>query len=484
MNINEVIKKAEEIGSYFVTITTKDKTKDGNDLEHFVFRKEFSIDDIPLSLDASVRSMGIKLEKPVDVIIPPHTKEYDKLKICIISHFNRMPQSYSPARAVKNQIKILSENGHDVTFLVQDGSPLTSDDLGCRVKAVMPKFKREKMVVSEEGKMKLIDLFREELTGNYDCVITHDFFIQDTVTYSAAIKECGVPIPWLHFARSGVGHNMDFSMPNARFVYLNRHDIGKFARAIKVKPEQCRSVFNEKDPAFMFGFHPITRMIINKFRLWERDIVKVYPVCSTRLDAKNLDGIIKIFVELKRLGNKVCLIIANSNGRRRVEDLKRKQEMAKEMGLNEDEFLFTSLLTSNEYNTETEVPNKVCAELMQISNLFIAASAAEVGPNILLEGAMSKNLIVVNEDLPLNYDFVDKNNVLSYPFTSSGSMHYSGREKASLNKIARKITGEIRSNKADQSFRKVWRNHNSQAIYEMLMDVIVELIEDYKNNKL
>jgi len=484
MQLDEIIKKAKDLNSYFITITTKDKDKEVGDLEHYVFRKEFSFDDVPASLDDSVRSMGVSLEKPVDVITPPKRKVYPTLKMAIISHFNRMPQSYSPARAVKNQIKILKENGHDVCFFVQEGSPLTETGLGCTVKAIIPKFKREKMVINEDAKGKLIDVFREELTGNYDCVITHDFFIQDTITFSEAIKECGVKIPWLHFARSGVAHPMDFSMPNARFVYLNKNEIGKFARAIKVEPSQCRAVFNEKDPSFMFNFHPTTRMIIHKFQLWERDIIMTYPVCSTRLDAKGINSIIKIFVELKRLGNKVCLIVPNANGRKRTDDLKNRQAMAKELGLNEDEFILTSTLHTEEHKTESELPNQVCAELMQMSNLFIAASEAEVGPNVLLEACMAKNLIVVNEDLPLNYDFVDKKNVLSHPFTSHSSLHYSGRDEKSLVRLARKINGQIKTNKADQTFRQVWRTHNSEAIYGMLMDVIVELIDDYKNNKL
>lgn len=485
MELNEIIQKAKDLGSYFITITTRDKTKTENDLNHYVFQHEFDRDNIIPSLDASILSMGIKPEKPVDVIMPePHKDEGRRLKILIVSHFNRMPFSYSPARAVRNQIKMLKEHGHEVTFLIYEGSSLTNKDLGCTVKPIIPKFKREKNVINEEGKRKIIDVIREELTGSYDCAITHDFFLRDTVTFSEAIRECGVDIPWLHFARSGIGHEMDFSMKNARFVYLNKSDVGHFAKAIKVRPEQCRTVFNEKEPAFMFNWHPITQMIVKKFQLWEKDIIQTYPMCSTRFDAKGLDSVIKVFVELKRLGNKVCLIVPNANGRRRVDDLRRKQEFAKEMGLNEDEFIFTSLLHSNEYNTESEVPNQVCAELMQISNLFIFPTIAEVGPNVLLEASMAKNLVVINEDLPLLKDFCDQNSVLSYPFTSSRNMHYKERDAESLARLARKIQGELRSNKIDKQFRLVWRKHNATTIYHMLMSVIYELIEDFKNGKL
>lgn len=478
MTIDEIIQKAKEKGSYLLTLTTRDKNKTENNLNHYFIQKDWNRDDIIPSLDECVRTLGVDLEKPVDVIIPEKSDDNrKKLRIAIISHFNSMPESYSPARAVKNQIKILKEHGHDVTFFLNEKSKLTEEQLGCKILTIIPAFKREKMVINEEVKNKLISIFREHLTSDFDVAITHDFFIQDTITFSEAIRECGVTIPWLHFCRSGVAHNMDFSMPNAKFVYLNYADVGRFAKAIKVSVDQCRTVFNEKDPQYMYNWHPITRMIVNKYRLWEKDIIQVYPICSTRFESKGINSVIKAFVELKRLGNKVTLIIANSNGRRRVDDLGRKIKMAEDLGLNKDEFIITSLLADEEYKIESELPNQVCAELMQIANLFIFPTVAEVGPNILLEAAIAKNLIVVNADLPLLYDFVDKENTLSYPFTSNQRLHFKERDGDSYNKLAKKINGELKSNKADLTFRKVWRSHNAESIYDMLSGVLYEDIK-------
>jgi hypothetical protein len=478
MNLQEILKRAEESGSYLLTLSVKDKTKTENDLSHFLTRREFPTDDIVPSLDACVRSMGIKFEKPADVIIPPAIIEDKKpLRVAIISHFNSMPASYSPARAVKNQIKILKNHGHDVTIFLNERSHLTEEDLGCKILKIIPAFHREKMVVNEEIKNKLINIFKEQLTDNFDIAITHDLFLQDTISFSEAIRQCGVDIPWLHFARSGVAHNMTFAMPNAKFVYLNYSDVGRFAKAIKVPAEQCRTVFNEKEPAFMFRWHPVTKMIVDKYRLWERDIIMTIGLCSTRFDAKGVDSIIRVFVELKRLGNKVALILCNANGRRRVDDLKRKVEFAKELGLNEDEFIITSLLADGQYQIQSEVPNQVVAELMSVSNLFIMASIAEVGPNVWSEAAMCKNLLVANSDLPLLYDFVDKENVLSYPFSSRQNLHFNGGDNKSLNELAKQIVGELKSNKSDLTFRKVWRNQNAETIYNMLARVLYEDIK-------
>jgi len=478
MNTNEILSKINDSQSYFLTLTVKDNDNDKteNNLTHYVIRKEFDTDDIVPSFDASVRSLRINLEKSVDVVVPPVVSEEKKrpLKIAIISHFNSMPQSYSPARAVKNQIKLLREHDHEVVFFLQEGSPLTEEDLGCKVLKVIPKFKREKNIVNVEIKNKLIDIFREYLTSDFDIAITHDFFIQDTITFSEAIRECGVPIEWLHFARSGVAHDMTFAMPNARFCYLNKTDIGRFAKAIKVPVEQCRAIYNEKDPGFMFHWNPVTKMIVNKYKLWEKDIIQTIGLCSTRFGAKGVNSMIAVFSELKKLGNKVSLILCNSNGKKRIDDLKETINLAREYGLEESDFIITSLLADDEYKIESEVSNQTVAELMSVSNLFIFASVAEVGPNVWLEAAMTKQLLVANSDLPLLYDFVDKDKCLSYPFTSKQSLHYSGRDNKSLNDLAKQIVGQIKSNKADLAFRQVWRNHNGEVIYKMLESVLYE----------
>lgn len=479
MNIDEIIKKAKEAGSYFMTVSIKDKNKEEGDLNHYAFQKEFSRDEIIHSVDASIMSMGIKNVAPTDITIPK-TIEYDKrrpLKIAIFSHGATMPDSWSIGKAIRNQIKILVSYGHNVVYYTQEKSKLTDKDIGCEVRNLVPSFRREKGIVNNEAKKKMIDMLRGELTSSFDIAITHDFYLQDTITYRDGIKECGVNIPWLHFCRSGVAEYIDWDMPNARYVYLNKTDAKRFSKHVGIPIEKVRFIPNEKDPNFLFQFDIITKMITDKMNLKEKDIIMTYAVCSTRLQAKGLTDIIKIFVELKRLGKKVALIVANSNGRRRVDDLKREMSIAKEMGLNEDEFCFTSLMADEKFKIESELPNKVVNELMRISNLMIFASRAEVCSNLALEASMNRNLMVLNSDLPSLYDFFDREHTLSFPFTSNNSLHYSHRDSASYAKLAKQIIGELESNKSDMNFRKIFRMHNSQAIYKILSDVLYEDIK-------
>lgn len=482
--LNNIINRAKKLGSFFLTLTVRDKSRADNDLTHFTYKEEFATDDIIPSLDACVRALGIKPNVLPEKIKPMvMATDAKPLKIAIITHFNRCPDSYSPGRAVKNQIKIFLENGHEVVFFTQEFSKLTKDDIGCEVRPLVTKFKREKNVINEDAKKKFIDVLREQLTADFDLAITHDLYIDDCITYREAIKECNVNIQWINYARSGVGRPIDFFMKNARYVYMNDADTEIFASRIGVPHDKVRVVYNEKDPSLLFKWNPITTMISDKLSLCDKDIIQVYPICTTRMNAKGIDSVIRVFGKLKALGNNVALVVCNSNGKRRKDEIAGKMQMAKECGLTEDDIVFTSTLADENYKIETEVPNEVVIQLMQVSNLFIFPTVAEVCPNILLEASMTNNLLVVNSDLALLFDFVDEDCVLSHPFTSAQSVHYTGRDEDSLEQLAKKILGQLKSNKQDLQFRYVWRRHNIGAIYKMLAPIIYEKVNNKKHEK-
>lgn len=472
MKIEDALSLAKRLGKYLVTVSVCDESKAENDLQHFTFRKEFGQDDIVPSLDSHVRALGIKPPPVPEVLKSPTPPDMGKnLKIAVITHFNRCPDSYSPGRATKHIIKMLREYGHEPVFFVVEGSTL---DVGCEMRPVIPKFKREKNVIDEEGKAKIIDVLREQLTG-FDLAITIDLYIDDCITYREAVKECNVPIGWLHWARSGVGRAIDFHMDNALYVFMNKADSEVFASRIGVSHDRVRLVYNEKDPALLYGWSDVTKEIVHRMRLWEKDVVQAYPICTTRMDAKGINSVIGTFGAMKRLGKKVGLIICNSNGRRRADEIKAKLKLAKECGLVDgDDIMFTSQLP-DAFGTVSEVPHRTVMDLLQLSNVFILATGAEVCSNILLEASMTKNLLVLNEDLPCLFDFAGKNDVLSYPFTSSRSLHFTGRTPDELEELARKIIGQLESNKADRQFRRVWRTHNIDTVYrEQLAPAVYE----------
>ena len=462
-NLDDAINHAKSIQRYLLTLTTFDDKKSEGQLTHFIDRKDFPLEDIVPSLDASVRILGINPPQTIDIVKPPKPiKPRLPLKIAILTHFNRCPDSYSPGKAVRHQIKLLRHFGHEVVFFLQEGSQLQVE---CEKRDVMPRFKREKNVINHEMKKKTIEMLKKELTPDFDVAITHDLYLDDCITYREAIKECGVDIPWIHWARSGVGHAINFKMDNARYVYMNYADAGNFAKMIGVDSSKVRVIFNEKDPGLMYNWDPITSMVVDKMRLWEKDIVQIYPICTTRMAAKGLHSVIKVFGSLKRLGKKVGLVVCNSNGRRRQEDIKAQTKFAEEWGLGPMEFMFTSTLASDLYPIHSEVPHKVVLELMQMGNLFVFPTMAEVCSNVLLEAGMTKNLVIINDDLKSLYDFVDKDVAISYPFTSLQHIHFEARDHNSLSKLAEVVIKELDSNRMDRQFRHTWKTHNMYTVY-------------------
>lgn len=397
------------------------------------------------------------------------------MKIAVITSFRNCPESYSLVNDVKDQIETLIRFGHDVVFFAQEGCE--GKDFNCKMRAVFPHFKMIKDEVNLEIKTQIKEILEKELK-DFDIAITHDLiYLRGYLTYREAIKESKINVRWVHWCHSAVGDSLDLKMPNSKYIYMNYTDIPRFAKAIGVEQNDVRVVFNDKDPELFFDWHDLTKQLASKIDLYNRDIIQTYPMCSTRMDAKGLNHVIKVFGRLKSLGNNVLLIICNSNGRRRKEDIKNKLELGKNEGLTEDNFIFTSEILGEE--ADRQVPRAVVRDLMHISNLFIFPSITEVCSNVLLEASMSKQLIVLNRDFPSFFDFgEDGKTVLSFHFGSLMMPGFRFRDKDAYITLAKVIIQQLKSNKSDMQFRRILKDCNLNSIYRKQLEPI--LYEKYE----
>jgi len=232
-------------------------------------------------------------------------------------------------------------------------------------------------------------------------------------------------------------------------------------------------VFNDKDPELFFEWHDITKQISKKVDLIKPDIMQTYPMCSTRMDSKGIDNVIRTFAALKRLGNKVLLVICNSNGRKRKDEIEAKIQYAKKQGL--DEIFFTSTLSEE---TERQVPRQVVRDLMLISNVFIFPSLSEVCSNVVLEASMCKQLLVLNKSFPSLFDFGDEGKTcLGHPFGSLIHSDFKFRNLTEFDYLARTIQQQLLINKPLLQQRKILKLTNIDTIYEKQLEPL--LIEDY-----
>jgi len=393
------------------------------------------------------------------------------MKIAIITSFRQMPESYSLVNDVRDQIETLNRFGHEVVFFAQQGC--TGEGIQCEMKAVFPHFRNEKNVINQDIKEQLKIILKTELTG-FDIAITHDLtYLSGYVTYGAAIKESNIEnLRWIHWCHSGVGTKLDIKMLHAKYIYMNYTDIERFAKNIGVEQDDVRVIFNDKDPELFFEWHKLTKELATKIDLYDRDIIQTYPLCTTRMESKGINHVIKTFGRLKALGNNVLLIICNSNGRRKKAEIESKINYAKAEGLTEDNFIFTSETLGEE--AASQVPRAVVKDLMHISNLFIFPSISEVCSNVLLEASMSKQLLVLNRDFPSFFDFgEDGKTVLSFHFGSMTMPGFKFRDKDAYTTLAKVINQQLKANKPDLQMRRILRDCNLNAIYRKQLEPLL-----------
>jgi glycosyltransferase involved in cell wall biosynthesis len=392
------------------------------------------------------------------------------MKIAIITSFRKMPESYSLVNDVRDQIKTLKRFDHEVVFFAQKGCD--GEGIDCETKAIFPHFKMEKNVVNEEIKNQIKEILEKELI-DFDVAITHDLtYLEGYITYRKAIMESQTNVRWIHWCHSGVGHSLNIKMPHAKYIYMNYTDIGRFAKSIGVEQDDVRVVFNDKDPELFFKWHKLTKELSTKIDLFNRDIIQTYPMCSTRMDSKGINHVIKVFGRLKALGNNVLLIICNSNGRRKKEEIQAKLELGKAEGLDKNDFVFTSEILGEE--AASQVPRAVVRDLMYISNLFVFPSVSEVCSNVLLEASMCKQLLVLNKDFPALFDFgEDGKTVLSFHFGSLLMPGFKFRDKDAYTTLAKVIVQQLKNSKSDLQMRRILRDCNLNAIYRKQLEPIL-----------
>lgn len=391
------------------------------------------------------------------------------MRIAILTSFRRMPDSYSLINDVRDQIKTLKRYGHEVVFFAQ--KTCEGQGIDCEIKAILPHFRLEKDIENKEAKEELIEIFKKELK-DFDVVITHDLlYIRQYFTYRKAIMECGVPVKWIHWVHSVIGEKLALKMPHSKYVYMNYADTARFAEHIGVGIEDIRVVFNDKDPRLFFDWDAITCKIAEKYDLFNKDIIQTYPMCSTRMNSKGIDHVIKIFAKLKSLGNDVLLIVPNSNARKKKEEIEQKLKSAYEQGLEKGDVLFTSTISPE---CEGGVPRDVVRDLMLISNLFIFPSVSEVCPNVLLEASMTKQLIVVNRDFPAIFDFgEDGKSCLAYNFGSLIKPGFRYRTEEGYANLAREINEHLIHSKSNQQFLKIKKISNIDTIYHKQLEPLL-----------
>jgi len=366
------------------------------------------------------------------------------LKICILSSFTSVDEAYSLIGVVQNQIRMLVSGGYNPVVIVKEGfRPEQTFALPQVELRFIPHVHTSNYVseLMEDKNFKQdVEKLKERLIENLkdvDVVLTHDLIYQpESLKINFACREAikenehMQKIKWLHWVHSATSpsilgkelkqgdayfEQVKQKFPNSFVIFPNSYSIPRVARNFGYEEDEVKVVHHATNmPSFCKWDAVVTQLVMEKNML-QADALQVYPV---RLDrGKQVEVVIKIFAELKKLDYMVRVIIADfhSTGGDKVTYRNDLIKMAIDWGLNDHDLTFTS-----QYHPSwnVSIPSKSVHDLMELTNVFILPSKSETYSLVAQEAALLGNLLVLNHDFAPFRDIYGKNAI--YKQFSSG----------------------------------------------------------------
>jgi glycosyltransferase involved in cell wall biosynthesis len=415
-------------------------------------------------------------------------------RVAVVTTFVDLFEAFSLCRVVEGQLKSLLRSGYFTTFVACDGfrprgvfaNPLLRQ---ARLPLHMVSSDEEPVerpaefrAAVEQAKARLWPVVRE-----VDVVVTHDIvYLQGYLAYNVACRELAAEFPgvrWLHFVHSGPLLNRQFSngdprgarftpFPGGCIVYPNAYDVSRVAQQFGVREQEVRIVPHALDYDAVFGFHPLTKALVERHDLYEPAILAVYPARMDR--GKQPEKLVRLFSELKRAGASIRLIIAciYATGQQCIDYRNDIQAEADRLGLAESEVVFTNDLSSltgipddDLRRYEVELPHKVILDLFQLSNIYVHPSASETYSLVCQEAAATGNLLVLNDDFPPMREIYGPCATYVKFSSSLFTTTYNPDELAYYAGIARKILHAVEYEKTVQQKTRLRQTRNLGAVF-------------------
>jgi glycosyltransferase involved in cell wall biosynthesis len=415
-------------------------------------------------------------------------------RVAVVTTFIDLLEAFSLCRVVEGQLKCLLGAGYYTTFVACDGfrpqrvfaNPLLQHARLPVYQVSSDELPLERPVEFRAGVEESKARLRPVLARS-DVVITHDIlFLPHFLAYNVACRELAGEFPhvrWLHFIHSAPSGHKAFTngdprsarftpFPGGDLVYPNAYDVPRVARQYAVPEEAVRIVPHPIDYDEVFGFHPMTKALIDKYDLYEPAILAVYPVRMDR--GKQPEKLVRLFSELKRAGASIRLVIASfhSTGQHFLDYRDDIRAEADRLGLSDREVIFTNSLGSlpgiadgDLRRFEIELPHKVVVDLFHLSNIYVHPSASETYSLVCQEAAACGNLLVLNDDFPpmreIYGPFATYVKFSSALFTTT----YRPDELAYYAEVARKILHAVHYEKTVQQKTRLRQTRNLRAVF-------------------
>jgi hypothetical protein len=249
-------------------------------------------------------------------------------------------------------------------------------------------------------------------------IITHDLlFVTWYTLFAHAIHQIGATggHRWFHIAHSLPGSREGKSpylttMPpgDHRVVTVARGFEQQFADYYQIPRERVSRIPNVRDPRTWGTMTPRVRHIITQTKLWKRDWVQIFPVCTTRLEAKGFSKVVRTFTMMKQDGRDVFLLVCNPNagGERSTKIIAEAKEKARVLGLTASNWAFTSDIAPDSA-TYGLTADEIKTLFYGYGNLLLFPSVSEADSLLVREAQLASQLIVGNNDVSTLHDNED-----------------------------------------------------------------------------
>jgi len=386
------------------------------------------------------------------------------MRFAILTNFQEFHSGYSLTGIVKDQVKMLSRQGHEVSVFVNEqyhGEEIE----GARLQPLVPfahlKDYHSKTDLTPEH-ADTVSRMKEMLLSEgplYDMIWSHDLvFTGWNLPYALGIQEAS-PNPelkdvrWLHWIHSVPSSLNDWWEirkygPHHRLVFPNKTDALRVAENFRGELAHVEVIPHIKDIRSWMDFSQEAWDFIDEYPMaLHSDYVQVFPASVDRLRAKGVDDVILIFSKIKQRGNSVCLVIANqwATGTQEKQDVEHFLKIARRNGLVPgEEVIFTSNWRSPQY--DTGLPKRLLRELMTLSNLFIFPTQEESFGLVVPEVSLSSGaLMVLNKSLDMQME-ISGWTTLYFDFGSYRRNHHVENEENYFQGIADVIRYRMQRN--------------------------------------
>lgn len=356
----------------------------------------------------------------------------DKKRVCIFTNFFDFSETYSLCRVVVDQVKMLLRADYKPVVIVSDSFDPTGTIFEQVELRKVPNVACHNEVKKDESFDKDVESIYKALKEHLkdiDVVITQDIVYKPSeLKYNFAARKVAPEYPnikWLHWINSAtppiklnslMGIFTDkylelvkTTFANSKYVFFNEISKDIIARNFEVGVEDVRIVHHPSDFYEVYGIESRElKKFIDKREIFSADAICLYPI---RLDrGKQVEYVIKTMAMVKELGMDVrCIVVDfHSTGGDKVTYRDELKQMGQDWGLTPKELAFTSEFVST---WNVNIPHKDVLAMMRFSNVFIMPSVSESYSLITQEAALTKNLIVLNQDFPPFRDIFGPKNI-------------------------------------------------------------------------